>query len=173
MIELINSLTEELNQKGLTFTLLNKILILLEQIDIKSLEEQEQIKLYSLLEQIILNDFLSEEIKEDIMEFISYIYPTNSFIKWNRELDIFDDKNSIYINNKEVTIDELEQKGIEYIDLPITRPNKEIIIEEFNIRIHHDGQIEKIEKYKVQKEKKNKQLYNDFMQIILNKELML
>lgn len=173
MIELINSLTEELNQKGLTFTLLNKILILLEQIDIKSLEEQEQIKLYSLLEQIISNDSLSREIKEDIMEFISYIYPTNSFIKWNRELDIFDDKNSIYINNKEVTIDELEQKGIEYIDLPITRPNKEIIIEEFNIRIYHDGQIEKIEKYKVQKEKKNKQLYNDFMQIILNKELML
>lgn len=173
MIELINSLTEELNQKGLTFTLLNKILILLEQIDIKSLEEQEQIKLYSLLEQIISNDSLSREIKEDIMEFMSYIYSTNSFIKWNRELDIFDDKNSIYINNKEVTIDELEQKGIEYIDLPITRPNKEIIIEEFNIRIYHDGQIEKIEKHKVQKEKKNKQLYNDFMQIILNKELML
>lgn len=170
MKELFNQFWVNLVEEGISETAQTKILILLEQLNIKNLTQDETLALKNLLVPFVVDKSVNAEVKElakEYLKLLNYKKP----VEWDKTLDIFNSEQELAINGKPVTVEDLEKRRMEYIDLPILRPNKDVIVERYKVRIHHDGETERIVEYSVQSKEKENRLFNDFFQIIHNNEL--
>lgn len=90
---------------------------------------------------------------------------------WANAEEMFGENNMFARTDGTVmTLDELKQSGLSYVDVPVVRPTDGVTAEEYNLRYSHDGSVEKIEKYKVQPKPVcgDDELWNDFTQKFLN-----